>query len=229
MDVQFDQSLSGASIVNVRAQPHNTTQPVLIYWGLSVALGLFFLWDWLYSWHVPQTFANPGLVILLVASLLISQGMYLMVARHGGRPIRWMPTVIFAIGNGICETLAFALIYRLGATIGGGLTALLFPSIASGVALTIGLVFFSIYGGLIHALFWLRVLPPHLDDAPLARRIRKIRPIGEIALVVGWSLCLWLYQDIWTMAVFHICVDLCLMLLVRPLLFVGDQPVEQTV
>jgi hypothetical protein len=95
----------------------------------------------------------------------------------------------------------------------------LFGANTDAIGFGLGLVFFIIYGGLIHAIFWLPVLPPHLDDAPFSRRIRKLRPLNEIMLVIGWSLCLWLYNDIWTMVFFHVLVDLGLMLRVRPPLF----------
>jgi hypothetical protein len=37
--------------------------------------------------------------------------------------------------------------------------------------------------------------------------------------VLGWSLCFWLYHDIWTVVAFHILVDFGLMLRVRPVIF----------
>jgi chlorophyllide a hydrolase len=221
VNAQVDTSLPSAQVADGHAQSRSAGQLTLIYWGISTLLGLIFLRDWLTSWNVPATFANPGLVALLIVSLLCGQGLYYAVARHDGRPIRWGPTWLFAIGNGICETLAFALVYRLGEVIGNSITNTFAPSLDM-LGFTIGLSLFIIYGGLIHALFWLRILPPHLDNSPRARRIRKIRPVGEILLVLGWSLCLWLNQDIWTMVFFHIIVDFGLMLLVRPPIFSAE-------
>jgi hypothetical protein len=45
--------------------------------------------------------------------------------------------------------------------------------------------------------------------------------INEIALVLGWCLCLWLSDDIWTVVFFHMLVDLGLMVRVRPNLFIN--------
>jgi chlorophyllide a hydrolase len=217
VDVQFNQSLSAGQTISKRS--YSVGQWMLGYWVLATVLGLIFLRDWLMSWNVAATFANPWLVVLLISTFLCGQILYFIVARHDGRPLRWGQTLLFSLGNGLAETFAFALVYRLGMWMGAGVTSLFAPSAADAVGFGLGLVFFIIYGGLIHALFWLPLLPPHLDDAPLSRRIRKLRPFNEVALVVGWSLCLWLYNDIWTMVFFHVLVDLGLMLRVRPVLF----------
>ncbi len=221
MSAELDTALTSAQATDVQAQSRSAGQFMLIYWGISAVLGLIFLRDWLTSWNVAATFANPGLVALLLVSLICGQGLYFAVARHGGRPIHWGPTWVFAIGNGVFETLAFALVYRLGEVIGNSIASAFAPSLYA-LGFTIGLSLFTIYGGLIHALFWLHILPPHLDDSPRSRRIRKVRPVGEILLVLGWSLCLWLNQDIWTIIFFHIIVDFGLMLLVRPPVFSAE-------
>jgi hypothetical protein len=159
------------------------------------------------------------LVFYLCCSFALSQLLYILVARHGDRPIKGSALVIFAVGNGFAETLAFAAIYRIGELLGTWMVGLVAPSYASIAGFIVGIIFFAIYGGLIHGLFWLRVLPPHLDDNPRSRRIRQMRPLAEVALVIGWSLCLWLYRDIWTVAFLHTLVDIGLMLLVRPTIF----------
>jgi hypothetical protein len=221
MDIKLETVKSTKSEVSyVRMGMPHPERAILIYWGLSLALGALALRNWLGSWNIAATIAQPGFVFYLALTFAFSQVLYVLVARHDDRPLRAIPTVIFSLGNGFFETLAFAFVYWLGATIGSGLVGLFAPaSVASVVGFSLGLTFFCIYGGLIHGLFWLRVLPPHLDDSPQSRSIRKFRPIAEVALVVGWSLCFWLYQDIWTVVAFHILVDLGLMLRVRPVIF----------
>ena len=193
------------------------------YWLITLVLSILFLRDWITAWNVPLTLDRPALVLYLTLSFALSQLMYALVARHGGRAFHVGATTIFAIGNGIAETLAFALVYRLGEVVGTGLVGLFAPTWASVAGFVLGVSLFIIYGGLIHALFWLPVLPPHLDDTPLSRRIRKLRPIAEIALVLGWSLCFWLSRDIWSVVFFHILVDIGLMIKVRPGIF-GASP-----
>lgn len=219
MDVQLDQSVPATRTAPAGTAPRHPERLIGLYWLLSSIIGVVFLWDWLTVWNVPATFSQPWLVLYLCASFALSQILYILVARHGGRPIHLGALVVFSVGNGIAETFAFAAVYRLGALLGSGLVGLFAPAYASLAGFIAGVIGFTIYGGLIHGLFWLRVLPPHLDDAPRARTIRKLRPIAEVALVLGWSLCLWLYQDLWSVIFFHTLVDVGLMLLVRPPIF----------
>lgn len=220
MDVHLNQGLS-KSLDSTRVGLKSTEWSVLVYWGISGVLGFLFLRDWILAWNVGGTWSKPWLVVLLFATLVLSQMLYAAVARHGGRALHWGASLLFAVGNGIFETFAFALVYRLGELLGRYLATLFLPAAAGGIGFATGILFFIAYGGLIHGLFWLRLLPPHLDDTPRSRAIRKCRPLAEIALVLSWSLCLWLARDIWTVVFFHMLIDLGLMVMVRPPLFNG--------
>ena len=223
VDVQIEPSLSSETASfdteRMRRSRPSPERSILLYWVLSIAFGLLLVGDWLTSWNVGRTLGQPGLLTFLLFTFALSQVLYILVARHDGRPFAADATLIFAIGNGICETLAFASVFRLGINIGSTLVGLFAPTAASVSGFILGLIFFSIYGGLIHGLFWLRVLPPHLDNAPRSRAIRKIRPLAEVGLVLGWSLCMWLNNDIWTVVILHVLVDIGLMLRVRPRIF----------
>jgi chlorophyllide a hydrolase len=219
VDVQLKEG-SGSVV----AQSHPAPWPapersIIIYWLGSLIVGVPLLFDMLTSWNVPATFAHPWLVVYLLATFALSQVLYVVVARHDGRPLHWGSTLIFALGNGFCETLAFAIVFRVGALLGSALVGLFAPAFATTAGFITGLAAFILYGGLIHGLFWLRLLPPHLDDAPLSRRVRRLRPIAEVALVIGWSICFWYTADIWTIVFLHVLVDLGLMLRVRPEIF----------
>jgi hypothetical protein len=220
MDVELSTNIP-QSLPEERQGLKRLEVPVLAYWGISAILGVLFLRDWIMQWNVWETLSRPWLVIWLILTLVIGQVIYSLVAHHDHRPIRWGATAIFSIGNGIFETFAFALVYRLGEFLGIAAGNLLFPSAAGWIGFILGAIFFIIYGGSIHALFWLRILPPHLKDTSLARTIRRYRMINEIALVLGWCLCLWLSDDIWTVVFFHMLVDLGLMVRVRPNLFIN--------
>jgi hypothetical protein len=221
MEVQLKPTAANPSDVGyIRMGMAHPERAILIYWGISLILGVLTLRHWLWAWNVPATFSNLGFVVYLVLSFTLSQTLYVLVARHDDRPVRALPTLIFALGNGIFETLAFAFVYWLGFVIGSWVAGLFASAaVASGVGFGLGLIFFMIYGGLIHGLFWMRLLPPHFDDSPRSKAIRKLRPLAEVVLVLGWSLCLWIYQDIWTVVLFHTLVDVGLMLRVRPMLF----------
>lgn len=219
MNVQLDKTPPHARTDSVQVGARHPERLIGLYWLISTVVGVFALWDWLTTWNVPVTFSQPWLVLYLCFSFILSQTLYVLVARHNGRPIHLGALVIFAIGNGIAETLAFATVYRLGDLIGSRLVGIFVPDFAAIAGFIVGVTFFSIYGGLIHGLFWLRVLPPHLDDNPRSHSIRKFRPVAEVVLVLGWSLCMALNRDIWTVIFFHTLVDVGLMVLVRPEIF----------
>lgn len=193
--------------------------PILAYWGLATLLAVPLLWDLLSVWHVARTLSQPGMLLLLTLTFIFSQVLYAAVARHDGRPLLPLPTLLFALGNGFAETLAFAGVFRIGQLAGDALAALLWPPLVGAAGFALGVAAFVLYGGYIHAAFWLPLLPPHLDDSPRSQRIRRLRPLAEIGLVLGWSLCFFVYHDIWTVVLIHVLVDIGLMLLVRPAIF----------
>lgn len=217
MGMQLRETISQTRESNPETRP--VEHYILLYWIISLVLSLVFLSDWLTSWNVPDTFSRPWLVGWLVLTWGISQAAYITVARHDNRPLCWSAALLFAIGNGVCETLSFGLVYRLGEVAGMALAYSMLPDYVDISGFVMGLIFFTIYGGLIHGLFWIKLLPPHFDSSPHALAIRQIRPGIEVLLVSGWSLCFWLTRDIWTVVFFHALVDLILMLRVRPPLF----------
>lgn len=219
MDAKLNQPLSTVSTSEEQTVQQNPTGLIVRYWLIATVVGAVFLWDWITAWNVPATWSRPILVVYLVLSFALSQVLYALVARYDGRRFHPGATLVFALGNGVAETFAFAVVYRLGELIGTSVVGLFAPALASWAGFGLGIVFFAAYGGLIHGLFWLRVLPPHLNDTPRAVAIRKYRPLAEVALVLGWSLCFWLTRDLWTVVFFHILVDIGLMLKVRPRLF----------
>jgi hypothetical protein len=192
---------------------------ILLYWGVCAVLGFAFVHEYIFQWNVGETLARPWLVVYLIITLIISQVIYFFVASDDGRPFKWGSALIFTFGNGILEAFAFALVYYLGEAVGVFLVGLLFPSAASVAGFVVGIIFFIIYGGFIHAFFWIKLLPPHFRSTPSTLLIRKYRPLAEVFLITGWSLCFWITRDIWTVVIIHIVLDFCMMLRVRPALF----------
>lgn len=225
MDVQLENPFTTRGASTAPPTTRHAGRLIIIYWVIATLVGVPLLYDWLLAWNVPATLSQPWLVVYLLLTFVLSQVLYIVVARHDGRPIHWGALVFFSLGNGLAETFAFAAIYRLGEIAGSAIVGSFAPAGASLAGFILGIIFFTIYGGLIHGLFWLRILPPHLDDSPRSRAIRKFRPLAEIALVLGWSLCFWLFRDIWTVIFLHILVDIGLMVLVRPPIFgASDRP-----
>ncbi|MEI6180258.1 MAG: hypothetical protein WCP31_05855 [Chloroflexales bacterium] len=227
MSVQLDKTAAQSHADADHSGIRHPERMIGLYWLISIAVGMFVLRDWLTTWNLSAALNRPWLLIYLCASLILSQSLYILVARHGERTIHWGALIIFALGNGFAETLAFATVYKVGSLIGSALISLFAPGFAAAAGFIVGVIFFSIYGGLIHGLFWMRMLPPHFDDDPRSQSIRKLRPIAEVVLVVGWCLCLASNPpDLWTVIFFHTLVDVGLMILVRPPIF-GAQSAER--
>jgi chlorophyllide a hydrolase len=219
VDAKLKQPDATATISGAGTFASSAEQLIVRYWLVATLCGILVLWDWVTSWNVPLTLANRPLFLYLLVTFALSQLLYALVARYDGRALHLGATALFALGNGIAETLAFGVVYRVGELFTAWIVGLVAPSAASFAGFLGGLILFIVYGGLIHARFWLLVLPPHLDDSPRSKAIRRWRPLAEIGLVVGWSLCFWLTRDIWTVIFFHVLVDIGLMLKVRPPIF----------
>jgi hypothetical protein len=136
---------------------------------------------------------------------------------HEGRPFNLLSTNIFSLGNGVFETIAFALVYRFGEGLGGKMP--LSPKTAMRVGLVFGIVLLTLYNGMIHAFFWIELLPDHFHTTPIAEMVRGFHIPALAVMLVGWCLCFWLTRDVWTVVFFHILVDVVLMVQVRPELF----------
>lgn len=197
---------------------------VLIYWGICAVLGALFLQDWIGAWNVGATLAQPWLLLVLVGTWIIGQAVYIGTADHQGRAFDLRSTIMFAVGNGVLETWAFALVYRLGELVGWWVAGVLVPAAASGTGFALGTLLLMVYNGPIHMLFWMNVLPPHFGNTPLAKALHRFVVPSLAAIVIGWCLCFWWNRDLWTVTVLHMLVDLVLMIRVRPALFRAGSP-----
>jgi hypothetical protein len=191
-------------------------QVVLLYWLIAAVLGGIFLRDWIMAWNVPATLQRGWLVVFLVVSWLVGQVIYVLVTDDGGRAFHLPATVIFALGNGVFETFAFALVYRLGEVIGQKSVGRFAPRAGSIAGFVLGLLLLVAYNGAIHALFWMYILPEHFAQSAMADALRVFHIPALAVMLVGWTLCWWLEQDLWTVVLFHVLVDVVLMVQVHP-------------
>lgn len=191
------------------------------YWLGALALTVLFRLPEPFTFNVAQTVASVWGVALLTATLAFSQWLYAQVAVHEERPFNWLGTPIFIIGNSLGETLAFLLVFKLGAGMGSFLAAPLGLT-GTGYHLLVfggGFLTFLIYGGAIHGLFWMRIFPPHFREDERALKIRKFRLWSESALSFSWCLVFYVFEDFWSVVFFHAVVDAVLMIRVRPRIF----------
>ncbi len=194
---------------------------IALYWLGALALTLLLRLPEPFAFNVAQTVASVWGIALLIATLAFSQWLYAQVAIHEERPLNLIGTPIFIIGNSLGETLAFLLVFRLGAFIGGWSAQLLglTGGLSHWVIFGSGFFAFLIYGGAIHGLFWMRIFPPHFREDERARKIRKFRLWSESALSLSWCLTFYVFEDFWSVVIFHAIVDTVLMLRVRPRIF----------
>jgi len=137
------------------------TPPMMVfaYWAIAVLIGfVFFRKDILTFNPVFDT----RRVILLVASVLIlilNVVVYGSSTYDGGRTLDIPTLIVFSIGNGIAETFMFYAVFRLGEWLASKATTNALLKFCA------GFIFFMIFSGIIHGLFWLQILPEHINQS----------------------------------------------------------------
>lgn len=193
----------------------STRGPLLLYWIFCLAVGLLLLHDYIFSWRIPAAWiTQPFFLALAVVVTIASQVGYWQVARNDGRPLKPLTSFLFVLCNGPIECFMFLAMYQLlfsaSKLVFGGLD---FVNVGFGI---LGFVFYS---GLIHAVFWARLLPRHFSAEPRLQTLRRLLTPIQSAIVLVW--CLYFYQtgDIWTPVILHSLMDTILMVRVRPPVF----------
>ena len=146
-----------------------------LYWA-ACALVAWRAGYWAELASPPPARASPPWATLLgVLAAAVPQPFYFRAvgrASATARPARsWPGIALFACANGLLESFAFRAVRDAGAAAARVLAP---PGRAPGgtTSFLAGLAALSLYCGLIHALFWERVFPPHLPPpgAASARR-----------------------------------------------------------
>ncbi|QEQ57038.1 hypothetical protein [Chlorobium phaeovibrioides] len=188
------------------------TVPVMVYtyWLIAVGIGLAFFRKDIFSFNTD--FATRR-IILLVASLLIvalNAWVYSNSTYSSGRPLDILTLLVFSVGNGIAETFMFYAVFRLGTVLAGKATD------NPWVLFTAGFLLFMIYSGLIHGLFWINILPEHVDQASAFKPF--FMPV-QILIAGSWALSFFWYRDIRSVILLHAMIDFTMAWNVRFSLF----------
>ncbi|MCG8376662.1 MAG: hypothetical protein MI702_09280, partial [Chlorobiales bacterium] len=118
--------------------------------------------------------------------------------------------ILFTIGNGIAETFIFYAAFIVGERLAGMVTK------SPWVLFITGFIFFMVYSGLIHGLFWIDLLPEHVDQSS------PYKPLfmpTQILIAGSWALSFFWYRDLPSVFVLHGLVDLTMILNVKFSLF----------
>jgi len=175
--------------------------PVMIYayWAFAFLVGIIFFKKDILEFN--RDF-DAQRIILLASSLVIiaiNAWVYSHSTSDGGRKLDLLTVLVFSIGNGIAETFMFYAVFRLGTALAGRFTqnslALFFT----------GFIFFMVYSGLIHGLFWINILPTHVVQTSPYKPF--FMPV-QMLIACSWALNFFWYRDIRSVIFLHALVDL---------------------
>ncbi len=183
---------------------------IFAYWFIAIVVGLFFFRKETFTFNTNFDLRRKA---LLGASLLIvafNAWVYTNSTFDGGRPLDIASVIVFTIGNGIAETFLFYAFFVIGEKLAGLVTE-------NPWALFIaGFFSFMIYSGFIHGLFWIDILPEHVNQAS------PLKPLfmpTQILIAGSWALSFFWYRDLPSVFVLHGLVDLTMILNVKFSLF----------
>ena len=179
---------------------------IFTYWFIAIVIGLLFFRKETFSYNTSFDLRRK---VLLAASLVIvafNAYVYSNSTFDGGRPLDIASVILFTVGNGIAETFMFYAVFVLGEKLAGLATG-------NPWALFItGFVFFMVYSGLIHGLFWIDLLPEHVNqESPF----KPLFMPTQILIAGSWALSFFWYRDLPSVFVLHGLVDLTMILNVR--------------
>ncbi|MEO0397348.1 MAG: hypothetical protein AAF243_15375 [Cyanobacteria bacterium P01_A01_bin.137] len=175
---------------------------IWIYWGCCLISALL-VWALRYrpvaaGLISPEVDERDGYLSALTVgwgvTLLTSAIYVLFTQKYVDGDYRFIDLTLFSIANGVLEQLMFVFWFLVGSYLGQRL----FPKHPIRSFWT-GYLSYVIYSGLIHPLFWVRVLPSHEPFLPM---------IGILPLMsLFWMWLLWRYQAVAAIVAMHVVID----------------------
>jgi len=179
---------------------------IYIYWAIAILIGVLFFRKDITAPEPPYDARRIGLLIFSVVILGLNAYIYSNSTSDGGRVLDPRSALIFSVGNGIAETFMFYAVFRIGQVLAGKFTDNQWAGFA------VGFLFFMIYSGLIHGLFWLAILPEHVvQTSPFKPFFFPI----QLMIALSWALAFFWYRDLRTVFVLHAIVDLTMIMNVK--------------
>jgi len=179
---------------------------IYAYWAIALIIGFIFFRKDVTAPEPPYDARRIGLIIFSVVILALNAYVYSNSTTDGGRTLDPWSALIFSIGNGIAETFMFYAFFRLGESLIGKVTD------NKWAGFIVGFLFFMIYSGIIHGLFWLNILPEHVvQTSPFKPFFMPI----QLMIALSWALAFFWYRDLRTVFVLHAIVDLTMIMNVK--------------
>lgn len=181
----------------------NSLVKLSTYWIIGAAAGIAFLRPDI-QYLTPINLSNPYEALALTFGILttfLTNYTYSKISHTSNRSLDVLTLTAFPILNGIFESILFILTFKLGVNI---ITP--FNS-SSFVQYFTGFMTMSVYSGLIHALFWLKILPPHLKQDPRMKGTKRVWIVGITFMSMMWC---WLYHQyghFWPVVGLHVLFD----------------------
>ncbi len=186
--------------------------PMMIYayWAFALLVGVLFFRKDILAFNREFDTRRVMLLAASVVIVAINAWVYSHSTTDGGRALEPLTVLVFSIGNGIAETFMFYAVFRLGMLLADRFTQ-------NPWALFItGFLFFMIYSGLIHGLFWLNILPEHVVQTSPWKPL--FMPV-QLMIAGSWALSFFWYRDIRSVILLHALVDLTMVCNVKFSLF----------
>ena len=186
--------------------------PIMIYayWAFAFLVGIIFFKKDILTFNREFDSRRIALLALSLVVVAINAWVYTHSTTDGGRALDPLTVLIFTIGNGVAETFMFYAVFRLGNALAGRFTQ------NSWALFITGFLFFIIYSGLIHGLFWINILPEHVVQTSPYKPF--FMPI-QLMIAGSWALNFFWYRDIRSVIFLHALVDLTMVCNVRFSLF----------
>ncbi len=189
---------------------------IFTYWFIAIVIGLVFFRKETFSFNTTFDLRRK---VLLGTSLLIvafNAFVYTNSTFDGGRSLDIASVIVFTVGNGIAETYLFYFFFVMGEKFSQKLSSDSWQLIPKQTEFITAILFFMIYSGFIHGLFWLDLLPEHVNQAS------SLKPLfmpTQILIATSWALSFFWYRDLPSVFVLHGLVDLTMILNVKFSLF----------
>ncbi len=186
--------------------------PMMIYayWAFAFLVGILFFKKDILAFNREFDSRRIALLATSLIVVAINAWVYTHSTTDGGRALDPLTVLVFTIGNGIAETFMFYAVFRLGNALAGRFTQ------NSWALFITGFLFFIIYSGLIHGLFWINILPEHVVQTSPYKPF--FMPI-QLLIAGSWALNFFWYRDIRSVIFLHALVDLTMVCNVRFSLF----------
>jgi chlorophyllide a hydrolase len=182
----------------------NIEWSIWIYWGLClvatltvaahrrVANGL--LWPPSSSATVRRGYRR-SLALAWALTVLTAGAYVLLTHKLQTGPYTMADLIAFALLNGVLEQLMFIFWFLAGCWLAKSWRAK-----RPRAQFFVGYLTFAVYSGLIHAWFWIKVLPPHVPAGAVV--------VPALSLMsLSWMWLLWRYRAIIAIVAMHVALD----------------------